>query len=72
MADPAQVDPTMWTGLIRRVGRLLHGTGLAGPFMGLPLRPPRESALREIGAGAAIRGPPLGSTTVGRGGPGSG
>jgi agmatinase len=60
VADPAQVDPTMWTGLIH--------AGLAGSFMGLPYVPPRESALREIGAGAAIYGLPFDSTTVGRSG----
>ena len=60
MADPAQVDPTMWTGLIH--------AGLAGSFMGLPHVPPRESALRELGAGAAIYGLPFDSTTVGRSG----
>ena len=63
----------MWTGLIH-AGLAGSFMGLrAGPFMGLAAYvPPRESALREIGAGAAICGPPLGSTTVGRGGPGSG
>jgi guanidinobutyrase len=60
MADPAQMDPTMWTGL-------LHA-GLAGSFMGLPHVPPQERALREIGAGAAIYGIPFDSTTVGRSG----
>jgi agmatinase len=60
MANPAQVDPTMWTSL-------LHA-GLAGSFMGLPHIPPREPALREAGAGAAIYGLPFDSTCVGRSG----
>ncbi len=60
MANPAQVDPTMWTGL-------LHA-GLAGSFMGLPHVPPRASALREASAGAAIYGLPFDSTSVGRSG----
>src|SRR5579871_1601224 len=60
MANPAQVDPTMWTSL-------LHA-GLAGSFMKLPHVAPREAALREFGAGAAIYGIPFDSTTVGRSG----
>jgi guanidinobutyrase len=60
MANPAQADPTKWTSL-------LHA-GLAGSFMGLPHVPPRQEALRELGAGAAIYGIPFDSTTVGRSG----
>jgi guanidinobutyrase len=60
MANPVQVDPTMWTGLIH--------AGLAGSFMGLPHVPPREADLRGGGAGAAIYGVPFDSTTVGRSG----
>jgi hypothetical protein len=60
MANPAQVDPTMWTSL-------LHA-GLAGSFMGLPEIAPRESDLREAGAGAAIYGLPFDSGSIGRSG----
>ncbi len=60
MANPAQVDPTMWTGLIH--------AGLAGSFMGLPHTLPRAADLRERGARAAIYGMPFDSTTVGRSG----
>ncbi|HEY2768324.1 MAG TPA: agmatinase [Solirubrobacteraceae bacterium] len=60
MANPAQVDPTMWTSL-------LHA-GLAGSFMGLPHIAPREPELRECAAGAAIYGMPFDSTCVGRSG----
>ena len=60
MATRPEVDPTMWTSL-------LHA-GLAGSFMGLPHIPPREPALREAGAGAAIYGLPFDSTCVGRSG----
>jgi agmatinase len=58
MANPAQVDPTMWTGLIH--------AGLAGSFMGLPHVPPRAAELREHSVGAAIYGIPFDSTAVGR------
>jgi guanidinobutyrase len=60
VANPAQVDPTMWTGLIH--------AGLAGSFMGLPHTAPRATDLRERGVGAAIYGVPFDSTTVGRSG----
>lgn len=60
MANPAQVDPTMWTSL-------LHA-GLAGSFMKLPQVAPRESELREHGAAAAIYGIPFDSGSVGRSG----
>jgi agmatinase len=60
VANPAQVDPTMWTGLIH--------AGLAGSFMGLPHVSPRAADLRERGARAAIYGVPFDSTTVGRSG----
>jgi len=60
MANPVQVDPTMWTSL-------LHA-GLAGSFMGLPHLPPRESELREAGVRAAIYGLPFDSTCIGRSG----
>jgi agmatinase len=60
VANPAQVDPTMWTGLIH--------AGLAGSFMGLPHVPPRAANLRERGAAAAIYGIPFDSTTAGRSG----
>ncbi len=60
MANPAQVDPTMWTSL-------LHA-GLAGSFMGLPRIEPHESELRAAGAGAAIYGIPFDSGSVGRSG----
>jgi agmatinase len=60
MANPAQVDPTMWTGL-------LHA-GLAGSFVGLPHVAPQTEALKAAGAGAAIYGLPFDSTTVGRSG----
>lgn len=60
MANPAQVDPTMWTSL-------LHA-GLAGSFMNLPQVAPRESQLREHGVAAAVYGIPFDSGTVGRSG----
>ncbi len=60
MANPAQVDPTMWTSL-------LHA-GLAGSFMGLPHLSPREPELRAAGARAAVYGLPFDSTCVGRSG----
>jgi guanidinobutyrase len=60
MANPAQVDPTMWTSL-------LHA-GLAGSFMKLPHIPPHEPDLREAGVGAAIYGIPFDSSCVGRSG----
>lgn len=60
MANPAQVDPTMWTSL-------LHA-GLAGSFMKLPQVAPRESELREHGVAAAVYGIPFDSGTVGRSG----
>jgi agmatinase len=60
VANPVQVDPTMWTGLIH--------AGLAGSFMGLPHTPPRAIELREHDARAAIYGVPFDSTTVGRSG----
>jgi guanidinobutyrase len=60
MASSAQVDPTMWTGL-------LHA-GLAGSFMGLPHVPPTAEALRERQARAAIYGIPFDSSSVGRSG----
>lgn len=60
MANPAQVDPTMWTSL-------LHA-GLAGSFMKLPHLAPSEPELREAGIGAAIYGIPFDSGCVGRSG----
>lgn len=60
MANPAQVDPTMWTGL-------LHA-GLAGSFMGLPHIEPREAELRASSVGAAIYGIPFDSGSIGRSG----
>jgi agmatinase len=60
MANPAQVDPMMWTSL-------LHA-GLAGSFMGLPHIAPRASDVRACGAGAAIYGIPFDSGSVGRSG----
>jgi guanidinobutyrase len=60
VANPVQVDPTMWTGLIH--------AGLAGSFMGLPHTPPRAVELREHDVRAAIYGVPFDSTTVGRSG----
>ncbi len=60
MANPAQVDPTMWTSL-------LHA-GLAGSFMSLPRIAPQESELRAGGARAAIYGIPFDSGSIGRSG----
>jgi guanidinobutyrase len=60
MANPAKVDPTMWTSLIH--------AGLAGSFMGIPHVAPLQSELREAGARAAIYGIPFDSTAVGRSG----
>ncbi len=60
MASSAQVDPTMWTGL-------LHA-GLAGSFMGLPHVKAEAAALRERDARAAIYGIPFDSSSVGRSG----
>jgi arginase family enzyme len=48
----------MWTSL-------LHA-GLAGSFMRFPYAPPREDALREAGAGAAIYGIPFDATNISR------
>lgn len=58
MADPAQLDPTMWDGP-------LHA-GLAGSFAGLPFVPPDAAALRQRHAGAAIYGLPFDAGSVGR------
>ncbi|HUN77662.1 MAG TPA: agmatinase [Solirubrobacteraceae bacterium] len=58
MADPAQLDPTMWTGP-------LHA-GLASPFAGLPIVAPEAGALRQCHAGAAIYGLPFDAGSVGR------
>jgi agmatinase len=58
MANPAQLDPTMWTGP-------LHA-GLASPFAGLPHLAPAAPALREHRAGAAIYGLPFDAGSVGR------
>jgi agmatinase len=60
MANPAQVDPTMWR-------TLLHA-GLAGSFVRFPYVEPQAQALREHGAGAAVYGLPFDSTTIGRSG----
>jgi len=58
MANPAQLDPTMWSGP-------LHA-GLASSFAGLPLAPPDTAALRAQQAGAAIYGLPFDAGSVGR------
>jgi guanidinobutyrase len=58
MANPARLDPTMWTGP-------LHA-GLAGSFAGLPHIAPDAQALREHRAGAAIYGLPFDAGSVGR------
>jgi agmatinase len=57
-ARDASVDRTMWTSL-------LHA-GLAGSFMRFPYAAPREDALREAGAGAAIYGIPFDATNISR------
>lgn len=58
MANPAQLDPTMWTGP-------LHA-GLASSFAGLPVVAPDAQVLREHRAGAAIYGLPYDAGSVGR------
>lgn len=58
MANPGQLDPTMWDGP-------LHA-GLAGSFAGLPFVAPDAQALGERGAGAAIYGLPFDAGSVGR------
>lgn len=58
MSTGASVDPTMWS-------TLLH-SGLAGSFLRLPHVAPRQSALREYGAGAAIYGLPFDATNISR------
>jgi agmatinase len=58
MANPAQVDPTMWTSL-------LHA-GLAGSFLRLPHVAPQRQALSDHGTGAAIYGLPFDATNISR------
>jgi guanidinobutyrase len=58
MADPAQLDPTMWSGPLY--------AGLASSFAGLPVVAPDAAALRQRHAGAAIYGLPFDAGSVGR------